>query len=473
MTEQKSNIEILNEIRNSRNEQLKDIGRNDIFVIKVEAIGVGANTNKRFFRLIEEKEILDPKTENPEIDEETGEIKKEIWEWFYEYEDVPKIIAVRNPNTKDLAEEGDIKYNENDIGKGIMPLGLSMDEKELWNSERDDIVQCLEERERELKAIAKELGISEKEINSLSEIELSQKVNEKQIDEEQKGENEPKQLSEEEVKKVGMTGMNEVKLDSRIDEKGTELGKVLNLEGYTKLLVVHSYKLAELSDSEGKQGRNTRNKFNLIAQKEDGTYETLSKTKLEQDRGSNDRILEANNKDNVEIKKEDCRFRVPGTNYSLIINQKDPYGIPDVYLAQNTRDNDGQMAQKLQDKYDGTERQDVEVRALFNQNRGIDQADRSVEEARGHQEAGCDDLDIDEVDGREDTGHIHFNPDSQDQQNAIEKIIEKSAAGPDSRISREEAERLFEAKLAENRGEITPQEAAEEIIDEMEHIRRR
>lgn len=453
MIEQKSNIEIINEIRNSRNEQLKDLGRNDIFVIKVEMLGVGANTNKRFFRLIEEKEVLDPKTEEPIRDEQTSEVKKEVWEWFYEYDNVPKIIAVRNPNTLD--------YDEN----GIMPLGLSLDEQTLWDSARDDIVHCLEEREKELKAIAKELGISEKEINSLSEIELSQKIDEKQIDEEEKQEQQEdktKQLSEEEVKKVGMNGMNEVNLNVRVDERGTELGNVLNMKEYSKIMVVHSYKLAELTDSNGEKGKNNYSRFSFIAQKPDGSYETIPKTKLERDGGSNDRIVEANDKDNVEIKKEECRFKVQGTNYSLIINQKDPYGIPDVYLAQNTRDNDGQMAQRLQDRYDGTERTDVEVRAVFNQNRGIDQAERSVEEVREHQEAGCKNIEIDEADGREDTGHTHFNPDSQEQQNAIEEIMERG------NVSREEAEIKLEKELETAREDISLEEATENAIEEIE-----
>ena len=38
--------------------------------------------------------------------------------------------------------------------------------------------------------------------------------------------------------------MNSVDLDVQIDTKGTTLGKELNMDGYSKLLVVHSYKLS-------------------------------------------------------------------------------------------------------------------------------------------------------------------------------------------------------------------------------------
>lgn len=431
MAEQKSNIEIINEIRDSRNRKLKEIGRNDIFVTKVEALGVGEKTNKRFFRLIEEKELFDS---------ETNETKKEIWEWFYEYENKLNLIGVRNPNT--------IEYD--DIG--IVPVEFNDNEKELWSNERDDIVKCIEEREAELEAIAKELGISQDEINSLSEIDLSQKIAKRELKddkEKNENENEKKQLSQEEVKKAGMTGMNEVNLNSKIDDKGTELRDALNLDGYTKLLVVHSYKLLEVTDANGEKGKNSVNEFSFIAQKADGTFETLPKDKLVRDGGANSEIIECKNKDNVEVRNEDCRFSVPGTNKSLIINQNGPYGIPNVYLSQNTRDNDGQLAQKLQDKYDGTERTDIEVRALFNNNRGLEQARNSVEEARKHKRAGCDEIDIDEADGNENTGHVHFDPEDTEQQNAIQEIMQRA------KISEGEAKKLFDKYLNDkgNHGE--------------------
>lgn len=451
MVNQKTNMEILNEIRNQRNEQLKQIGRNDVFVTKVECLGTGENTGMRFFRLIEEKEVYEPGKQEQEIDPKTNSVKKEVWEWFYEYgDDGLKMIAVRNPNTQDFVPEG------------IMPLALDGKGQKEWDIEKGDIVKCLEEREKDLKAIAKELGISEEEIETLSEIDLSQKIEQKEEEKKKEKENESKQLSKEEVEKVGMHGMNEVNLNAKIDAKGTELGNTLKLEGYTKLLVVHSYKLAELKDSEGKQGKNTINKFNLIAQRPDGTYETIPENKLTPYRGANKEVTKINNKDNVETKNEDCIFEVPGTNKRLVIDQKDPYGIPDIYLAQNTRDNDGQMAQKLQDKYDGTERTDIEVRELFNKNKGEYQADKSVEEVKEHTEAGCEEIDIDEADGRKDTGHIHYNPEDQEQKNAIEEIMERG------NVSREEAESKFMKELESSGEHISVEDAKENAIEEIE-----
>lgn len=443
MVIQKTNMEILNEIRNERNNTIKELGRNDISVVKVEVLGKGENTGKTFYRVLEERVVRHTGSD---------ELTTDTWEMFYEYDEEggPKLIGVRNPDT-----DGE-----------IVPIGLDGDEQELWNEEREDIEKCIEERESELKAIAKELGISEEEINSLSEIDLSQRIvqkeEEKKEEKEEEKQDEPKQLSEEEIKKVGMTGMNEVNLNVRVDEKGTELGDVLNMKEYSKIMVVHSYKLAELTDNNGEKGKVNYSRLALIAQKTDGTYETIPESKLSLYRGENREVTEINDKENVETKNEECIFEVPGTNKRLVIDQKDPYGIPDVYLAQNTRDNDGQLAQRLQDRYDGTERTDVEVRAVFNQNRGIDQADRSVEEAREHQEVGCKNIEIDEADGREDTGHTHFNLNSQEQQNAIEEIMEKG------KVSREEAEIKLAKELETAREDISLEEATENAIEEIE-----
>ena len=443
MTE-KNNMEILQEIRQKRKDELDSIKDTSTFVIKVEDLGRGKQTQKEIYRLIEEKYISNGDSEP----------QKMVQEMFYEYDKRPILVGVRNPQTQ---------------GK-IVPIGFDGDKQKEWDIEKGDIEQCLEERERQVKVLAKVLGIDPQDLENLSEIELSKKIDEKQSENDQDlkkdKKDEPQEISEEEAKKLGMTGMNEIKLNSRIDTKGTTLGQILNLDGYTKIMVVHSYRLAELTNSEGEKGKVSRMSFGLIAQKADGTFETIQETKLRPYRGENRRVTEINDKKNVETKNEECMFEVPGTNKRLVISQKDPYGIPDVYLSQNTRGNDGNMAQKLQDKYDGTERQDVEVRALFNANRGLNQADKSVKEVKEHEDAGCKDIDIDEADGREDTGHIDFNPDSPEQQKVIEEIMQRG------KVSREEAENKLEKVLreAEERKEdINLESATDSAVAEIEN----
>ena len=453
----KTNMEKLNEIREYRNEQLKKLGDNSIFVTKVEVLGKGKNTGKEIFRLIEEKEI-----ENIE----TGEFEKQISEFFYEHTDSPKLIAVRNPQT-----QGE-----------IVPIGLDGDEKENWNIQKEEIEQCLEEREKEVKALAKMLGISEEEINSLSEIELSQKIEEERAEgnlEEEKDieEDKPEQISEEEAKKIGINSMESVRTDTLVDSKGTTLGKELKLEEYTKIKVIHSYKLGELTDENGKSSKIHNMRFALIGQKADGTYERIPETKLRPYRGENRETtqIDATGK-NVEVKREDCIFEVPGSNKRIAIDQKDPYGFPEVYYGKVDKGNEGIVMEELQNDRDGTHRSNVEVRALFNQNKGEYQIDKMHDEVQGHVEAGCKDLDKDEADGDLTTGHEHSGEDNVITPDTVliyegkEMPISEIAASSRFKISAEE----FIEKYNEvtSHGEIETEEIYNEIEEQVnEEIR--
>ncbi len=407
---------------------------------KVEFLGKGEKTGKELYRVIEEYSL--------------GEDKTERRAFFYEFENdsFDLIVFKRGDDifpTEDYLKEGKI-----------------VDGK--WESSiHDDIVRCVEERDNELRAIAKELRISEDEISNLGKIDLEQKIDNKGKEnkdekEPEHNENEAQKISEEKLKKSGQIGLNEVNLNAQVDGKGTRLKDILKLDGYTKIMVVHSYKLPELTNSEGKRGKNSIEKYSLIAQKSDGTYETIPQ--LEPDRGGNKEITEINDKDDVETKKVDNRFKIPGSDYSFVIDPKDPYNIPNIYLSRNTPDNDGQLAQRIQDKYDGTESTDIEVRAIFNAYRGKYMTKEAVKEAREHP-TECE-KGVEEVDGDKNTGHVHFNPQDIEQQNAIEDIMTKG------RVSEDEAKYLF-VKYLENKnngkeGQERIKYAKEEAISEIE-----
>lgn len=435
MEEKKINIqEKLNRLKEIRKQIYDNSKEQGVMTYnKVEFLGKMPKTEKEVFRVIE-KYSKDNSTE--------------VREFFYEIKDDEfKMIGARNKDT---------------YGK-IIPTNEYIDEKD----EIQFIEKAIEERTKELEILAKKLGISGEEIINLGEIDLEQKIEnkEKEIKEEkehERNENEPQEISEEKMNKSGHVGLNEVDLNARVDGKGTRLKDVLKLDGYTKIIVVHSYKLAELTSADGEKGKNQIEKYSLIAQKADGTYETLPQ--LEPDRGENKRITEINNKDDVETKKVDNRFKVPGSDDSLVVDPKDPYNIPNVYLSRNTPDNDGQLAQRLQDKYDGTETMDIEVNAVFNTNRGEYMTKEAVKEAEKHPEE-CE-RGVKEVDGDVNTGHVHFNPQDEEQQKAIEEIMEKG------KVTEKEATRLFATNLEDKVNEVEGTErikyAKESAIREIE-----
>ena len=437
-----NNLNILKELR--KNEYDKTNNEGALIYNKVEFLGEGENSGKALYRVLEQYSV--------------GENLTEEREFFYEFnDDEPKLIAVRNANT--FGEIVPTEYH-----------GEEGPEKDKWENELLDIEHSLEEKEKELKAIARELGIDEKDINSLSEIDLEQKIEDKELEnqeenQQEQSEDEPQQISEKEAEKIGIkgNGINSVKMNTTVDTKGSTLGSELNLEEYDSIMVVHSYKLAGLNDAEGRNGKANNMSFGLVGKKNDGTLEIIPETKLRQYRGANRESTEINDKQDIETKNEDCIFEVPGSNKRIAINQKDPYGIPEIYYGKTDVKNSGNVMQSVQDERDGTRRNNAEVRALFNSNKGEYQIDKMRDEEKKHADKECEEIEIDELDGNKNTGHIHYDSDSQQQQNAIEEIMKRG------NVSKEYATVLFIKELEQlEEGENSIDKAKENAIEEIE-----
>ena len=119
----------------------------------------------------------------------------------------------------------------------------------------------------------------------------------------------------------------------------------------------------------------------------------------------------------------------------------------------------------MQDKYDGTERTDVEVRELFNRNRGTENIKNMEKEVEFHTENGCNELDIDDVDGNFETGHQHqISKDSTIIYEGNEMTVEQVASLPRFKISPEE----FVAKYNNCAHERNGDEEFEDIYDDIE-----
>ena len=264
--------------------------------------------------------------------------------------------------------------------------------------------------------------------------------------------------------------MNSAKTNVAIDTKGNTLGKELELEEYESVLVVHSYKLAELENSEGKKGNVIPAPYSLVGRKKDGTLEVIPKTKLEYDRRSNREVVEINDKENVEVKNEECIFKVPNSNKRIAINQNDPYGIPEIYYGKIDKENEGNVMQSVQDERDGTQKKDVEVRALFNSNKGEYQIDKMHDEVESHIKAGCKDLGKEEVDGDISTGHRHakeelvITPDTVLIYEGKEMKISEIAAGSRFKLSVKAFCDLFN-EIVRNNGKISQDDILNKIED--------
>ena len=439
----KSVLEILNDIRNQRNAELLEKRRTDISVIKVENLGAGEQSNEQLYRLVERQEFED----KPAI----------TIEKYYTYIDgIPRCIAVKSPETDE-----------------ILPYGINGNEIERWNVLKEDVAKSAIERDMELQAIARELGMTEEEITALSEIDLEQKLEEKaekgEDDSEQnvlsqeQGDNKSEKFTQKQVEKMDIK--NEIRTDSVIDSKGKTLEKELGLEEYTKIGIVHSYRLNELTNSDGKSEKRENLKFGLVGQRKDGSYEKIPESKIRMYRGNNTEMIGIKNPQEVETQNDDCIFEVVGKeNKRLSIRQQDPYGIPEAYIGDSSRDNDSNVVRKVQDQYDGTERTDVEVRTLFNENRGTENIKNMKDEAKTHPQE--EKVGIDEVDGERDTGHHHvIDTNSILYYEGQEMTVQEIAELPRFKISAEEFVNIYN-RLAE--GETQEEDFENQIFNRIE-----
>ena len=351
------------EIIEDRLRKIRDAGHTGEINLWIKYLGEGKNTKKDFFS----------------VEENYSGMSNEV---FYEYANQMK----------------ELPLIRNELTNGKVIRSNNMQETPEETKEIDDAIQdiqrCIKDRYIEMKEFAKQLGIDENEINSISEIKLEQKIKDKEIEnqeEKEQDENEKKQISKKEAEKVGVkgNGMNSAKMSTPIDTKGNTLGKELNLEEYESIMVVHSYKLAELNDSEGERGEKNNYPLALIGKKADGTLEIIPKTKLRPCLGTNNDVIERNNKDEVEIKKEEYIFEVPNTNKRLAVEQKDPYGIPEIYFGDTTINNKSIYMQRVQNERDGTQRTEVEVREKFNPKYGKYHFDRIAEEIENIENEKC------------------------------------------------------------------------------------
>ena len=353
------------------------------------------------------------------------------------YDENKEFIAGRDKNGRMYFNERGL-YRDTNIMKQIEDL-------------REQPGITLNQIEERVEEIAKHLGIEKEQVLAMSEIDLDQQIKEENKDshdDKEEKEDEDKEISEETMKKAGITGLNEVDLNAQVDTKGTKLKDELNMRGYSKLIIVHSYELSKAIDAKGEKGEKNRLQLGIIAQKTDGTYEIPESLKVY--RGNNNEVVEINSKDNAEIVREENIYEIAGKNKKMIISQRpskeNPYARPQIYLAKNTRDNDGNVAQ-------------------FNVNNGKNKADKMRDEAKEH-EANEDkeELTVEDVDGERD-----------EMAGAVERIkeeypdVERAFTDDEIRERIENLQKRNPEKDIENVAEI----AGEDLANDAQYIHTR
>ena len=378
MANQKNNIDILEEIREFRNNQLKELGDNRVFYTTAISLEKG-ETGQQIYRIMEEYSI--------------GENESLVRELFYKYEENPELIAVIDPE----------KFEDEQIHKpdGIEPT--TEEEKANWKFLVKDIEEGRIKEQEKIREQALNLGISEKEIEGLAEIDIDKKVfskineinNQNEADKEKragnntenKDEEVPFNISKQDARRLGIVGMNTMLLNQPIGVHGKNLKDEIGLadkEQYVdvdSIEILPTYKLATL----GVKVPDTP--FIAVARHRDGSIEAFPESICEIYKGENNKITKIDGqKDEATTEKADTIMQFKGKNTSIAINQKSPYGIVEASLAYNTRDNDGRVGITLQDKYDGIDQNDYEARSITDQKQGTEHNKEIVAEAKRHPE---------------------------------------------------------------------------------------
>lgn len=399
MAKKKTTIDILNEIRDLRNQELIKQKDNRVFYTTIMALEKG-NTGKQIYRIMEEFSI--------------GENESLVRELFYIYKDKPELIAEIDPEKYEGIHdpEGNEEKTE--------------EEKVDWNLLVKDIEEGRAKAEEKIKETALNLGINEKEIEGLSEIDVEKRVfskineiNKQNDDNKIKNKEENKQNKEDEVlfnisnqdaKKYGIIGMNTMKLDQKVGVHGETLKEEIGLDSKEQyadvdsIEIIPAYKLSTL----GCKVPDTP--FVAVARHRDGSIEAFPKSICEIYKGANNYITKIDGqKDEATTEKANTIMQFAGTNASIAINQKSPYGIAEASIAYNTRDNNGRVALTLQDKYDGTDQNDYAARNIVNQRHGTEHNRKVAKEGKEEHPEG-ESVGRQDVDGDINSAdHIHEN----------------------------------------------------------------
>ncbi|MBP3831410.1 MAG: hypothetical protein ILA02_03450 [Clostridia bacterium] len=453
MAEKKTTIDILNEIRDLRNQELIKQKDNRVFYTTIMALEKG-NTGKQIYRMMEEFSI--------------GENESLVRELFYIYKDKPELIAVIDSE----------KY------EGIYQIDGKEEKTEEEKSDWDLLVKDIEEgrakADEKIKETALNLGINQKEIEGLSEIDVEKrvysKINEinkqndnkaKKIEEnkEDKEDEVPFSISNQEAKKYGIIGMNTMLLNQKVGVHGETLKQELGLDGREQyadvdsIEIIPAYKLSAL----GCKVPDTP--FVAVARHRDGSIEAFPESICKIYKGANNDITKIDGqKDEANTEKADTIMQFAGKNASIAINQKSPYGIAEASLAYNTRDNNGRVALTLQDKYDGTDQNDYDARNIVNQRQGTEHNRKVVNEGKEHPGEIAK---REDADGNRNTAdHIHENSIvNYEGREANFKVLAMSIGGCSNEQEVNELLEKTNAKLNDDK-DLNVEQAVKQAINE-------
>ena len=213
-----------------------------------------------------------------------------------------------------------------------------------------------------------------------------------------KDKKEKNKLSKKQTENIKIKGMQKIDLNKKVDGKET-LGKRLDLAEYDNIYVVYSENVDNITS--GEKRNNTT--YSLVGTKNDGTAKVLN-DEFEMDKTVGNGAtreqtkIRANNTATRDNKDMSVYTR---KSNGMSIGCENDMGNINMFLYQKTKEENENVG--IQIETSQTPIIPIETREIMNRNKGVDQKDKVQNEIQEHTDYGCNQKDIKDFDGNENT----------------------------------------------------------------------
>ena len=349
--------------------------------------------------------------------------------------------------------------NKDSIRQIINEIKEKIDEIEL-----EQIEEEAKENELIKKYIEENEEFENEEIKAIRTVELEKEIEpekEKKEDKKEKDEQE-----DEETKQVTTSDIN-VKQEVDLDERATDVETFRHWLGGNipkdakKIAVIESAESYKMKDEDGKAIDTPSTRYSLAIVRGNKQIEPLKKyiPQLEQNRsaGNNPRDDQYQIDTNGQVEKDPVisEYRIGN---KIIQLDKDHGDDLEVNIGKYGPFTNNLVTTRMRDRNTQFATDTETRKAAMGHYKGVYETENSYQEAKEHEEAGCEPekLTSREIDGEQDTGHTHY---SQEEIDVYVKEIMKN-----EKISEIFTEREVRQRLENNLGEIIEEK---DSIDEI------
>ena len=286
------------------------------------------------------------------------------------------------------------------------------------------------------------------------------------VEENSQSQEKQSELTQDQADKIKINGIQRVDLNKLVDGKES-LGKRLDLEGYSQMVVVYSNEVGEITP--GAKKNNTT--YSLVGITSDGKGKVL-----------NDEF-EIDSSVGISGTREQTKVKANGTatrdNQDISVYRRKSNGASigcendqgeiEMYFYEKTREENENVGIQIE-----TSRTPIiqrETRDVMNRNKGIYNGDGVQDEIEEHTEEGCDPKDERDFDG-DDSTFTHIHLEDTELESLVQEILNHENEYGEKKINEvftsNEVREKLKREISENEDNLSLSEIIESVKDEME-----